>query len=525
MPKRGKLRQSSPTIVQPIIGPGFRGLNTEQATMVGNVDAMYALVLQNAVFDNKGRIALRKGYVDQTTTPITATPNVYVLHEYIRDNGNKTLIALADDFKVWESTDDGASWSEITGSISTTVVKWKFVNFNDKCYATAPGHKVWEYTGTGTFTQVSDSPVTNGTLLAAFGRLWAGQDGTTSIKYSTLLGGDDWTSTGAGSIDAENAFTNENDYVQGLAAFGASLIVFGRYQILIYVDGTGSTLGIDPDNMYVVDTVEGVGLLYRDTVVPVGNGDLLFASDQGIHSFSRVVQEKANPLVDLTKNVRGLAQDLLQNEVGATGNQKAVYVPQEQMVLYLFPESNKILMIDTKLMQEDGTYRISEWTGLTDFYSIYRRQDGTILFGGGDGNIHKYTGYRDDGSTYDMVYASPWLDFGPEAHNRLKIVKQFYGVYYGRETLTATARWSFDYRPLEFSEAFTNDYASSGAEFGAGEYGEDEYGTGSRHRTAYTAGAGEGQYVKFWLTIQSTDVDDGLAIQELGIMARIGRTL
>jgi hypothetical protein len=509
-------------------------LNTEVATTVGLVDPLWALVLQNAVFDSKGRIGMRKGYVDQTTTPMTNAGDVRVLHEYLRDNGTKTIIgfshAAAPTRLVYESTDDGATWSDITGAISTTSNSWIFVDFNDRVYATAPGHKVWEYTGTGTFTQISGSPVTNGTLLAAYGRLWAGEDASTSIKYSVLLGGDDWTGTGSGSIDATNAFTNGNDTVMALAAFGSAFVVFGRKQILLYVDGTGSVLGIDPDNMYVVDTVEGTGCKFRDSVVSIGEGDLWFISDAGVQSFARVVQDKTNPLVDISKNVRGMVQEWIATEVSAGSEVNAIFSPEDQMVLIHFPTQEQILMIDTKVQMEDGTYRISEWTSTdmdADVDCIARRQNGDIIFGSTDGQIYKYTGYRDDGGDTDavieLVYASPWMDFGEQAHNRLKIIKQFYGVFYGRETLTATARWSFDFRPLEFSETFTNDYVSSGGEFGAGEFGEDEYGTGHRLRKQYIAGMGEGQFVKVWITIQSTDVDDLVAIQEMGIYAKVGR--
>jgi hypothetical protein len=147
----------------------------------------------------------------------------------------------------------------------------------------------------------------------------------------------------------------------------------------------------------------------------------------------------------------------------------------------------------------------------------------------GNGDIGLYTGFRDDGggadTVYDLVYSTPWLDFGAEAHNRIKILKNFSAIFYGRETLTATARWATDFRPLEYAETFTNDFVSSGAEFAVGEFGEDEFGTGHRLRRQYVSGAGEGQFVKLWLTIQSTDVDATVAIQEVAIYAKLGRAI
>lgn len=526
MPRR-KLRQRTPLITQPLIGPGFRGLNTELASTGGLVDPYWALVLQNAVFDNNGRLALRKGWIDQTGTPITSTPDIYRVHEYVDDADNRSLIAFTSAFGIWESTDDGDTWSDITGSLSTTTVRWKFVNFEDDVYATAPGHKVWRYTGTGNFTQIAASPVTNGEILAAYGRLWVVNDASSTISYTALLAGTDWTGNGSGSIDAGNAWTRGNDTPVALTAFGATLVVFGKRHILMYVDGQGSEVGVSPDSLYVVDTIEGTGTEHRDSVIEIGEGDVWFLSKQGIQSLRRAVTEKTNPLVDVTANVRSLVQDLEENQISGTGTVQAIFSPRDTFALYLFPEDNKILMLDTKSAMEDGTYRVSEWVDLSDFYSLTLRINGDIIFGLGAGNVALYSGYRDDGggadTAYDLVYSSPWLDFGPEYHNSIKILKQFYGIFYGRETLTATARWSLDFRPLEFSSTFTSEYDPSGAEFGIGEYGEDEFGEGLRNRRKYIAALGDGQFARLWITIESTDVDALVAIQELGVHAKLGR--
>ena len=521
---RPKRKQQTPVQTQALMGPGFRGLNTELESIEGITDPRWALVLENAVWTKRG-ISLRKGYSVVTTTPATAAPTFKVLHEYLNNSGVTTLIAMGDDFKIWESADDGATWSDISGALSTTTTDWKFVNFNGYCYATGPGHKVWEYTGTGTFTQVTGSYVTNGTLLAAFGRLWTGRDASTAIDYSVLLDGTDWASTGSGAIDTANAWTQGTDTINAIAAFGATFVVFGRKHILMYVDGSGSILGIDPDQMYVVDTVEGTGTQYRDSVVNIGEGDLWFMSPQGIQSIARVVQDKTNPLVDVSANQRTKVQDLLQNQTGETNSIQAIYSPEEHMVLYLFTGDNEILHYDTQFQMEDGTYRSSVWTGITDRYSMLVRRNGDIFYGLDTGEVAKYSNYRDDAggadTSYSLVYATPWVDAG--AHNLLKIHKGFYLHVYGRETLTATARWAFDFRPLEFSETFTNDYQSSGGEFGAGEFGEDEFGTGHRFRRQYTSGMGEGQFVKLWLTIASTDVDAYISIQEVGMSVKFGR--
>ena len=449
------------------------------------------------------------------------------LHEFFKNDNTTELIAVGDNFEFYSSTDDGDTWSEITGSISTTTTDWIFQNFNGNLYATAAGHKVWEYTGTGTFTQVTDSNVTNGTLLAAFGRLWAGRDASSALDYSALLDGTDWSSSAAGSVDTANVWTQGLDRISALAAFGATLVVFGKRHILMYVDGSGSTAGIDPTQMYVVDTVEGTGCEQRDSVVNIGEGDLWYISSQGVQSLARVIQDKTNPLTDISRNQRSKVQDLLLNQVGEANSVEAIYSPEEHFVLFLFTGDNEIVMYDTQFPLEDGTYRASIWTGVSERCSLTQRRNGDILFGLTSGEIGKYSNYRDDAgdadTTYSLVYATPWLDYG--AHNQLKIMKQFYGHFYGQETLTATARWGFDFRPLEFSETFTNDYEASGGEWGSAEFNVDEFADGYRFRRQYVAGAGEGQFVQLYVTIQSTDVDAFVAIQEVGAMAKIGRVL
>jgi hypothetical protein len=277
--------------------------------------------------------------------------------------------------------------------------------------------------------------------------------------------------------------------------------------------------------MYVVDTLEGTGLLHKDSITKIGEGDLWFVSRSGVQSLARAIAEKNNPLVSLTRNVRSLIRSLEKVHVGASTEAKMVFSPENEFVLLLYPASNTVVLLSTKFRLEDGTYRVAQWTfGEAEVDTMLVRDNGDILFGINDGSVARYEDNRDDSTvtaaTYDLVYSSPWLDFG--AHNNIKIVKDFYAVLYGRETLTAVARWAFDYRPLEFTETFTSDYTASGSEFGIGEFGEDEFTDGARLRRNYIGGGGEGLVVQLKVTITSTDVDDVMAIQELGAHAKLG---
>lgn len=522
---RQKLRQNIPLNPLPLIGPGFRGLNTELSSTIGLVDPTWALACQNAVFDDKGRLGLRKGYTVLTGTAMTGTPTVRAIHEFRREDGTGSLVA-ASDAKLWASVDDGDTWTDVTGSASFSAGRVKFASFNDKVYATWPGAKVWVYTGSGTFTEIATAPVTRGVLITAYGRLWAAQDATSSIYYTALLDGSDWVGSDAGSVDAAKVWTLGTDNVVALAAFGAAFIVFGRRHILIYVDGAGSELGIDPTAMYVTDTIEGTGAVARDAIVSIGEGDLWFLSPLGIQSLARVIQEKNNPIVDLSKNVRSLVRSLISAHTGSADEIGAVFSKENQFALFMFPASQRVLMIDTRTAMEDGTYRVTEWRSLPYHAIEVSSLTDRIWFGLAGGKIAYYNGYRDDSTgaatAYNIVFATPWLDAGPEAHNRLKIMKEMSLRLYGRETLTGTLRWGVDFKPLDYSQAFTSDYTAEGGEWGIGEWGEAEFGTGLRLRNERIAMGQEGQYVQVYLSIGSTDVADIVSIQELVLYLKLG---
>jgi len=287
------------------------------------------------------------------------------------------------------------------------------------------------------------------------------------------------------------------------------------------VDGSGSVLGIDPTTMYVVDTIEGTGAIGQASVTNIGEGDLWFVSPRGVQSLGRVVQEKVNPLTGITDEVRSLAVRLIQEQSYGTGDVQALYSQEEQFVLYLFPDEEKVLLIDTKLVAQ-GAYRVSLWP---DIYwkSLARRLDGRIFAGLEDGEVAEYTGYTDDGVSYPLVYASPWLVGDPQLANRIKIPKQLYAVIYGREDLSVTTRLAFNYLPAAYEEVMTSSIETVGGEYGIGEYGEDEYGTGHRMRRQYAAGMGEGIVMQVWVVLENDDVDARIALQELGAHVKIGR--
>jgi hypothetical protein len=69
-----QVRRATPPVPLPLVGPGTFGLNTELKTLTA--DPRWALVLKNLTWDDAGRLTLRKGYVNQTSTAIEVTEPV-----------------------------------------------------------------------------------------------------------------------------------------------------------------------------------------------------------------------------------------------------------------------------------------------------------------------------------------------------------------------------------------------------------------------------------------------------------------
>jgi len=509
----------------PILAPGFRGLNTELADTVGLIDPLWATGFTDWVWDDSGKISSRKGYTRTSDDPSFGDADVERLFEYIDDAGVKRLIGVTSG-NLWVSTDDGASWSDVTGSLSFTTTDWKFVNFNNKVIGAAPGHTLVFYEGTGNFADITASsgtvPVSDGRILAAAGRLWAGNDASDVVSYCDLLDETDWDSGTAGSLDLTNVWSRDSSRLQAIAVIGSTLVFFAQQEIVMYADGSGSELGINPANLYVTDTIEGTGCISRDAVVSIGEGDLWFLSKEGVQSLSRLLQDRTNPLIAVTRNTQSLVQSLIDFETDIEFSVKAVFVPEENFVLFLFPDSDKALMLDTRFKLDDGSYRAAEWRSQTH-NTFLLREDGTLLIGRDEGYVGTYTGYRDDGSTaITPTITSPWLNGGEQLHNRIKILNEAAFVLYGIDTISCTLRWGFDFRPLEFSQAFTSEYTSSGSEWGTGEFSEAEFGDGLRHRREYVPMSNDGQYVRMYLSVTSTDTDAKVSLQTLTIFAKPG---
>lgn len=525
----------------PLVSPGFAGLNKQESGQTSTTGPQFALELQNAVFDDANRVAARKGWITTAPTGLSANETIDVLFEYINASGVSVLIAVDSAFDIFSSANGGVSWTTRTGALTPPNSNIQFVNFNGSVLGIQDGEDIIEWDGVAaSFTSVVESggaQPTGAAGLSAFGRVWSVDSDGQTVKYSGLLDQDDWLAGGvggSGAIDLRNVWTLGMDTVQALHAFGSTLIVFGKRHIVFYTDGSGSTLGVDPSQMYVSDTIEGTGTSHRDSVVQIGDdGDVWFLSDEGVQSLQRVQSERTNPLFTVTNNIRDF---LLLQVQGETGRIHASHNSIEGWYLLNLPTQGAMVMLDTKLRLEDGTVRTAEWIGLQPmcmWTTVFEATERTLF--GFEEDIGVYSGSDDGGSSYRFVYASPHLDLGAPMNEKLPKRLGTISVVSGTQTLIY--KWGFDFGGL--TRSLSQPVAgATGAEYGTAEYGANgvrdntdpslvagvdisEYGGTLFLRILKVPADGRGRFVQVGLEIEIENAT--FALQELDIYAKVGR--
>jgi len=499
-----------------LVAPAFKGVNTEDSPL--SQDPSFADVADNAVIDKRGRIASRKGHTVITTNKTElGSAKIRAIKEFQDDAGNTKVFSVGNN-KILSGTTTLAD--ETPGSYTITADNWKMVNFNDKIYFFQRSFQPLVYDNAGgsvvTLSSVSGAAGVTGAMygnevLAAYGRLWTADFGAnkSTIYWSDLLIGHDWSGGTSGSIDISKVWPDGHDEIVALAAHNGLLIIFGKHSIVAYSGAEA------PATMALADTVAGVGCVDRDTVQYTGT-DVLFLSHTGLKSFGRTIQEKSMPLGSLSNNVTKDIIGLLQNE---TEFYRTLYSPEEGFYLITFTAQNSTFCFDVRGTLENGSYRVTRWPG-TGFTSYARKEDGTVLIGNGNG-ISTYSGYDDNGEPYRFKYYSPGLTFGDPS--RLKILKKLRPTIVGANSSVVFLKWSYDFGTFFQTAEFT-----VGSQV-AGYFNESEYNT----TVEFTGGdltsrrginaTGGGGIITIGL---EADIDgSGLSLQEINVLALMGKVL
>ena len=460
-------RQMAPVT---LVTPGSRGLNTQVSA--GLIDPSYAVYAQNCVVDANGRLAARNGFQDVNSVAVGG--QILTTHEFNSGNTNFfQMLAWNGGMGYYLNSASTPSTAQAITALTTsgapfTYGRWYMQDFNNSLILFQNGQVPQQITATGTTLNAMANAgaswsASSGVGCAAFGRVWSvnASDGQT-IQYSGLLSASDTTSTDAGIIDMHTVWQDGTDVVTAIFPFNGALVVCGTKHIVLWTDGRGSSIGIDPTQMYVFDVILGTGCLSQWSVDFVGQGDVVFISPNGLQSLTRLTQNTSNPTQSYSKYVRNaLMAQVNSNLKYASISQPAniqnfqiisgCYNPLLGQYFMTLPNTNTTWCFDMRRMYADDVQNVcsvvTNWSATTYCCNTDHWQN--TFFSRNSGFLSAYTGYLDEGATYIYQWTSPWMDFsaveGAQAGQKYKLLKRYSGIVLGAQQQSLTVTWATDF--------------------------------------------------------------------------------
>jgi len=503
-----------------LVAPAFKGVNTEDSPLAQ--DPSFAEIADNAVIDKRGRIAARKGHeVITTNKTALGTESIRAIREFRDEAGNNKIFSVGNN-KILSGTTTLVD--ETPGGYTITADNWKMVDFNNNVYFFQRGYQPLVYSNSSgavqTLSSISGaagvtSAIYGNEVLAAYGRLWTADftNNKSTIYWSDLLIGHDWSGGTSGSIDISKVWPDGYDEIVALAAHNGLLIIFGQHSIVVYQGAQA------PATMALADTVAGIGCVDRDTVQYTGT-DVIFLSHTGLRSFGRTIREKSMPISTLSKTI---TKDIIGLIQGESQFFRSLYSPEENFYLLTFVGQETTFCFDVRGVLEDGSFRVTRWPG-SKFSAYERLANGTVYIGTIDG-ISEYKGYSDNGVKYRFKYFSPSLTFGDPS--RLKILKKIKPTLVGANSATVFMKFAYD-----FGTSFSTTEFTVGNQQPAF-YNVNEFGANSNPLSEFTGGeltnqrslnaVGSGTTVVVGL---ESDINGfALSLQEINLLALMGKTV
>ena len=505
-----------------LVAPAFKGINTEDSPLAQ--DPSFAEVADNAVIDQRGRIAARKGLsVITTDKTVLGSGRIRAIKEFKNDAGTTEVFSVGNNKIISGTT---TLVDETPGGYSISADNWKMVNFNSSIYFFQRGYAplIYNTIASGTsggansavvlLSSVNSAAGISSTIygnevLAAYGRLWTADFAAdkSTVYWSDLLAGHIWTGGTSGSIDISNVWPDGYDEIVALSAHNNYLIIFGKRSVVVYSGATA------PASMTLADTVSGVGCVDRDTVQGIGT-DVLFLSQTGLKSFGRTVQEKSMPISSLSGTI---TKDIISTLTAETDFFRSVYHPEENFYLLAFSSENMTFCFDLRGTLDNGSYRATKWPQ-TGFTSYARQDNGTLLIGSEHG-IGRYSGYQDNSGSYPFKYTSPELSFGDPA--KLKFLKKLRATILGGEESVIAVRWAYNFNSSSTVEEITLTGPTL-AEYNTAEFNVGEFTNGLfiARPSVNTSGSGGTLSINM-----ETDIDGKeMSLQEINVLALTGKT-
>lgn len=560
----------SPLLPLNLTAPGAAGLTAE--TSIAGDFQEWLFEANNAVYNAEGLLSPRQLFRIPRPNYWGAFPT---LSEYYP-------VPVADKYfiggvgKLYDQA-DGTDLSTLAndGTVPGTWTlnrEWQATYLNGKYYffAESVAPKVYDPT-VPAFSGITGAPLF-GIIHSAFGRLWASseQSAITTLQWSLLLNGKNWTGAGTGSINL-SSYMSSNEAITAITDFNGYLIVFTNKSIFIYQDpflvpvdnsGTGGT----PQTMTLKEHIKGTGCVGKFAWCHVGE-ELLFMSQNGLKSLSRVLAEGgAAPLKNICPQVTTQVIDSIKYQVGLSFNLTQVRLAYHPTMGFVTVETGSsisgvfLLWINRPI--SEGAYPVTRWGllqsdvddnnvagislyGLHSTGSFDGRGPGITAIGvvldntptvTYKGPVHygMYDLYTKDEleaeTSFKMTIKSAWLNFGDAQGPAVKIPKDMKLIYRTTQSpypagdpsgftptaLTLGFKLRFDYSETPRNHSFTTPLVVQ-SEFNVSQQF-------APHKITPLPLSGDGSLVQWELSgIINNRAHESFALQRTGFQAKLGR--
>ena len=541
----GKLQTST------IAAPGFLGINTQESSI--DLSSGYALEAFNCVIDKFGRIGSRRGWQKQnsSTNSDLLTNDIEFIYNIPETNvtlcaGNNLILSFASGTITTEvntTVSNAAGTGTAAYTISSndwmgaSIVYGEGPDVSSHAYLAQANHLPLVYhklgsnhahSGSSGFNLLSESrsvPAESvptayalsignfkpNVVLGAYGRTWWADitNDEQTVYFSALLDGTNLSTGDSGSLSLIDVFPN-GDEVIGLAAHNGFLIIFGKRNIAVYANP------IDVTDLSLVDLIANVGCVARDSIVNTGT-DVMFLSDTGVRSISRVILEKSAPINDISANVR---DDLVSFVNSETNKEKikAAYYPKDAFYILTLPTSKYVFCFDLRGRLSNGAARVTIWDSIepTALHVTYAGD----LFIGKAGYIGKYFGFIDNTAIYRLRYYTNFFDLG--SPTSLKFLKKANFVVIGGIGQDVALKYGFDY--VTSYRSITKKLKTGTVyEYNIGEYNIAEYSSGLILEEVQSNLGGSGSIIQLGF---EADINAApLSIQKIDVYVKAGKTI
>ena len=194
-----------------ISAPGFYGLNTQDSSL--DLAQGYALVANNAVIDQYGRIGARKGWTKASAVSADlSTADVKAIGQLVTEDGSEWTVCAGNNklFKLVSGVLTQLTYGGGGTAPTITDSNWQIVSLHNCIYFFQEGHTplVFEpLVSTTTFRRITEmtgavgTPPSADVAISAYGRLWAASSTTDKqiVYFSDIIAGQVWSTGTAGS--------------------------------------------------------------------------------------------------------------------------------------------------------------------------------------------------------------------------------------------------------------------------------------------------------------------------------------